>query len=120
MSHSMTPEQRNYPIADKEMLAIILALEQWHHHLEGARHSFEIWTDHKNLQYFMKSQDLNCRQARWAQYLSRFDYLLINKPGTLMGKADALSRREDHAVGIEKDNKETVFIPSSRVCYVYR
>ena len=87
------------------MLAIIVALEQWCHHLEGARFQFEVWTDHKNLQYFMKSQDLNRRQARWAQYLSRFDYVLVNKPGTSMGKADALSRREDHAVGIKNDNK---------------
>ena len=44
--------ERNYEIHDKEMLAIIQALEDWRHFLEGARHKFEIWTDHKNLEYF--------------------------------------------------------------------
>ena len=58
-SHSMMPQERNYPIADKEMLSVIQALEQWRHYLEGARHQFEIWNDHANLQWFMQRQDLN-------------------------------------------------------------
>ena len=57
--HSMTPQERNYPIADKEMRSVIQALEQWCHYLEGARHQFEIWNDHVNLQWFMQRQDLN-------------------------------------------------------------
>ena len=60
-SHSMTPQEQNYPVTDKEMLSVIQALEQWRHYLEGARHQFEIWNDHANLQWFMTRQDLN----RW-------------------------------------------------------
>jgi len=56
------------------MLAIIRELENWRHLLEGTHFKFEIWTDHKNLEYFMKAQKLNCRQAQWALYLSRFDF----------------------------------------------
>ena len=44
--------------------------------MEGAQSKFEIWTDHKNLEYFMKAQKLNQRQARWVLYLSRFDFTL--------------------------------------------
>jgi len=62
--------ERNYEIHDKEMLAVIRCLEAWRHYLERAKLEFEIWTDHKNLQYFMTSQKLNHRQARWALYLS--------------------------------------------------
>jgi len=51
--------ERNYEIHDKEMLAIIRALEEWHHFLEGSQHKFEIWTDHKNLEYFMTAKKLN-------------------------------------------------------------
>ena len=47
--------ERNYEIHDKEMLAVIRCLEAWRHYLEGAKLEFEIWTDHKNLQYFMTS-----------------------------------------------------------------
>jgi len=49
--------------------------------------------DHKNLEYFMKAQKLNRRQARWALYLLGFDFALKHVPGTKMGKADSLSRR---------------------------
>jgi hypothetical protein len=55
-SHSMSPEERNYPVANKEMLSVIRSLEQWRHYLEGAHHEFEIWNDHANLQWFMKHQ----------------------------------------------------------------
>ena len=47
--------ERNYEIHDKEMLAIIQCLEAWRYFLEGAKDQFEIWTDHKNLEYFMKA-----------------------------------------------------------------
>jgi transposase InsO family protein len=107
----MSPEERNYPVADKEMLSVIRSLEQWRHYLEGAHHEFEIWNDHANLQWFMKHQDLNRRQARWAQYLSRFNFKWLHKAGATMGKADALSRREDHSIGIEKDNTGVLVIP---------
>ena len=51
--------------------------------------------DHKNLEYFMKVQKLNKRQACWALYLSRFDFTLKYIPGTKMEKADELSRKPD-------------------------
>ena len=53
LSKSLSPVERNYEIHDKEMLAIVRALEEWRHFLEGAEHQFKIWTDHKNLEYFM-------------------------------------------------------------------
>jgi len=78
------------------MLAIICALEEWRHFLEGATHPVEIWTDHKNLKYFMTAKKLNRRQACWSLHLARFDFLLHHYPGRTMGKLDALSRKADH------------------------
>jgi len=46
-------------VHDKEILAIIHALEEWQHFLEGTTHPVEIWTDHQNLQYFMTAKKLN-------------------------------------------------------------
>jgi len=60
---SLSSMERNYEIHNKEMLAIIPALEEWRHFLEGATHLVEIWTDHKNLEYFMIAKKLNCCQA---------------------------------------------------------
>ena len=59
LSKSLNEMERNYEIHDKEMLVIIRRLEAWRHLLEGAQFKFEIWTDHKNLEYFMKMQKLN-------------------------------------------------------------
>ena len=64
ISKSLSNTEHNYEIHDKEILAIIRCLEEWRHFLEGAVIKFEIWTDHKNLEYFMKVQKLNWRQAR--------------------------------------------------------
>jgi len=50
--------KRNYKIHDKEILAIIQCLEAWRHFLKGVKDQFEIWMDHKNLEYFMKAQKL--------------------------------------------------------------
>jgi len=61
LSKSLNETERNYKIYDKKMLAIIRRLENWRHLLEGTCFKFEIWTDHKNLEYFMKAQKLNCR-----------------------------------------------------------
>jgi len=59
ISKSLNDTERNYKIHNKEMLAVIRCLEAWRHFLEGTRTKFEIWTDHKNLQYFMSNQKLN-------------------------------------------------------------
>ncbi|SJK99230.1 uncharacterized protein ARMOST_02521 [Armillaria ostoyae] len=59
MSKALTATERNYEIYDKELLAIMLALAEWHHYLMGALEDVEIWTDHQNLQYFRKPQKLN-------------------------------------------------------------
>jgi len=106
ISKSLNAIEQNYEIYDKEMLAVIRCLEAWRHYLEGAKLKFEIWTDHKNLQYFMISQKLNCRQARWALYLSRFNFTLKHVPGKSMGKVNELSRRPDWQKGVEKDNED--------------
>jgi len=92
------------------MLVVVRCLEAWRHFLEGTAVKFEIWTDHKNLEYFMKAQKLNRRQARWALYLSRFNFMLKHVPGSKMGKANSLSKRLDWEVGVEKDNENETLV----------
>ena len=110
ISKSLNKTERNYEIHDKEMLAVIRCLEAWRYFLEGSRSKFKVWTDHKNLEYFMSNQKLNCRQARWALYLLRFNFILKHISESKMGKADGLSRRLDWEVGVEKDNKEQTLV----------
>jgi len=51
ISKSLSNTERNYKIHDKEMLAVIRCLESWRHFLEETAVKFEVWTDHKNLEY---------------------------------------------------------------------
>jgi len=108
-SKSLSLVEWNYEIHDKEMLTIICMLEEWRHFLEGAQHLVEIWTDHKNLEYFITAKKLNCHQACWSLYLALFDFKLIHRPGRSMGKPDALLQRPDHGKGAS-DNEDVVLL----------
>jgi RNase H-like domain found in reverse transcriptase len=87
-SKTMAPAECNYGIHDKEMLAIIRALQEYIADLEGLQREerFDIFTDHRVLEYFMTSKALNSRQANWSEYLFRFHFF------------DSLpARKEQHA-----------------------
>ena len=92
------------------MLVVIKELENWRHLLEGAKFKFEVWTNHKNLEYFMKVQKLNWKQAYWNLYLLRFNFTLKHVLDTKMRKENRLSKQLDWKVGIEKDNNNQIFI----------
>ena len=83
----------NYEIYNKELFAIVDSFQEWRHFLEGATHLVTVYTDHKNLEYFMSARVLNRRQARWNMSLSRFDFIIIYRPGKEQRLFDALSRR---------------------------
>jgi len=108
-SKSLSPVKRNYEIHDKEMLTIIRTLEEWRHFLKGAQYPVEIWTDHKNLEYFMRAKKLNRCQARWSLYLVRFDFKLVHRLGHCIGKLDVLSQRPDHGNGAS-DNEDVILL----------
>ena len=110
ISKSLSDTEKNYEIHDKEMLVVVRYLEAWRYFLKGMTMKFEIWTDHKNLEYFMKVQKLNKRQARQTLYLLRFNFMLKHIPGSKMGKADSLSRRPDWEIGVERDNEDKTLV----------
>ena len=63
-SETFIEAKHNYEIYNKEMLAIVQALRDWHQYLLEAQRCFEVWSDHVNLIYFKSPQKLNYRQAR--------------------------------------------------------
>jgi len=52
-----------------------------------------VLTDHINLEYFTTTKLLNRRQARWAQFLSQFNFKIVYRPGKAGAKPDSLTRR---------------------------
>ena len=110
LSKSLNRIEQNYEIHDEEMLAIIRGLKTWRHLLESAKFKFEVWTNLKNLEYFMKAQKLNQIQARQTLYLSMFYFTLNHMPEMRMEKTDRLSKRLDLKVRVENDNENQKLI----------
>ncbi|KAG0160400.1 hypothetical protein PDIDSM_7929 [Penicillium digitatum] len=99
-SKTMQPAELNYEVRDKELLAIVRALQEWRPELEGLsqKDRFEILTDHQSLEYFMTTRQMNQRQARWNEFLSQFRFVIKYRPGKKNIIADVLSRKESPCV----------------------
>lgn len=95
MSKKMLPAEKNYPVHEQELLAIICALKEWRHHLHG--NHFKVITDHRSLKYLQTQTHLSARQTRWSEFLQQFDFTIEYQEGKTNVVADALSRRPDHS-----------------------
>jgi hypothetical protein len=96
MSRKMIAAELNYKIHDKEMLAIVASFKEWRHYLEGTSLPIKVLTDHRSLEYFTTSKQLNRRQTRWSEYLADFHFKITYRPGVQGTKPDALTRRSDY------------------------
>ncbi|XP_016700286.1 uncharacterized protein [Gossypium hirsutum] len=81
----------NYPVYDKEMYALIRALEMWQHYLWPKE--FVIHSDREALKHIKSQHKLNKRHSKWVEYLELFPYVIKHKKGKENIMADALSRR---------------------------
>lgn len=81
----------NYPTYDKELYALVRALQIWQHYLWPKE--FVIHTDHESLKHLKSQQKLNKRHARWIEFIETFPYVIKYKQGKENIVADALSRR---------------------------
>jgi hypothetical protein len=91
-SRKLRAAELNYDIHDKELLAIVDALDKWSTYCKSTPHTIMILSDHKNLEYWQTKRDLNLRQARWGERLANYNFTITYRPGKLAGKPDILSR----------------------------
>jgi len=91
-SRTFSALELNYNVHDKELLAIFEAFKRWQHYLEGSGLPINVVTNHQNLQYFSMTKILMRWQARWSEYLSRFNLVICFRPGKLGTKPDVLTR----------------------------
>lgn len=105
-SKSMIDAELNYPIHDKEMLAIFRSFQQYKPELLGAQKMVLVYTDHKALEYFMTTKDLTARQARWAEFFADFHFMIMYRSGKTNTIADTLSRRTQDLTPQEARKKE--------------
>jgi len=76
-SKKHSPAECNYEIYDKELMAIVRVFEEWRAELQSVENPISVLMDNKNLEYFMTTKLLNHRQARWAQFLSQFNFKIV-------------------------------------------
>ncbi|QRW15579.1 Retrotransposable element Tf2 protein [Rhizoctonia solani] len=98
MSKSFSGAEANYDTHDKELLAIIKALEEWRIFLEATDKPIQVFTDHRNLEH-----------AQWRIFLSNFNFEIHYCPGKQSGKPDALSRRSDY---VDNPPEPEVMLPA--------
>ncbi|KAE9021944.1 hypothetical protein PR001_g13256 [Phytophthora rubi] len=94
-SRQMKPAERNYPVHDKELLAMRYALIKFRVYLLGEQ-TFAVYTDHASLRTAMKSPHISQRMARWLSFFAEYNFVVHYKPGKNNILADALSRRPDY------------------------
>jgi len=99
-SRKCTGNEKNYDTYDRELLVILETMKQWRHYLDGANHMVLIQCDHKNLRYFQTSKVLSRRQARWAEILSSYDFV-IEHLDCMKNPADEPSRSPNYEIGYE-------------------
>ena len=90
-SRRLHEQERSLGVYEKELLAVLHALDSWKHYLLGT--AFVIHTDHQSIKYFMTQTKLSDKQMRWANFLSQFHFHFAHIPGKQNPVADALSRR---------------------------
>nr|GEY56625.1 retrotransposable element Tf2 [Tanacetum cinerariifolium] len=90
LSKTLAPKHHSLSAYEKELLAVIMALERWRGYLQDMH--FQIKTDHFSLKYFLDQRITTPFQSKWLPKLLGFDYEILYRKGKDNQAADALSR----------------------------
>ncbi|KAM5587861.1 hypothetical protein ABKV19_006351 [Rosa sericea] len=93
LSKALAPRHMALSVYDKEMLAVVYAVQHWRPYLLGKH--FRIYIDHRTIQYFLDQKITTPTQQKWLLKLIGYDYSIHYKPGRSNAASDALSRKEE-------------------------
>ena len=99
-------------IYNKKLLAIVKSFETWRPELTSVdpERPVKVYTDHKNLEHFMTTKQLNCQQACWTKFLSEFNFKISYRPGKQGEKFNVLTRQsQDLPKSIEDSQQQHQF-----------
>ncbi len=85
----------NYEIYDKELIIIVCTFKKWWSELEDFIYSVEMIMNHKYLKYFMSIKQLSYHQARWSEFLFRFNYHIVYHLNKIDDKLNALTHNSE-------------------------
>lgn len=102
--------QLNYPVHEKELLAIVRTLKKWRIELLGT--PFTVYTDHRTLENFMSQWELSCRQVRWQEFFGQYNFTIEYIPGEENTVANAFLRLPCDTEDVPTNAHETVNMPA--------
>lgn len=108
LSRKLSSAEINYPVHEKEQLAVVYALTKWRVYLHSRPTPFTVYTDHQSLKYLDTKNTLSPRQVRWMEKLAEFKFEICYRKGSLNVVPDALSRRPDYQLSAVSESSPVV------------
>ncbi|KAL0537221.1 hypothetical protein IC582_026196 [Cucumis melo] len=90
-SHKLAMRDRAKPVYERELMAVVLAVQRWRPYLLGAR--FVVKTDQKSLKFLLEQRTIQPQYQNWVAKLLGYSFEVIYKPGLENKAADALLRK---------------------------
>jgi len=119
ISKTLKKYERNAHIYEKEIYAIIWAVNSLKQYIEG--HEFIIHTDNRAVFYLKRMKSTKNKLMRWANEISTWNATLVHKPGKDNVEADALSRapvpEKATDMDMDQDPEDYVYTPLACLCY---
>ncbi len=97
----------NYDVHDQKMLMIIESINHWKHYLEETWHEIKIISNHANLRHFMTTIKLFCRQMKWVNRFTAYNFKIFYQK-KVSNSVNDLSRKFNYEKDIDADERKFI------------